>query len=163
LMAEGASISVTSIKPGTINTPFFNNSLNKMDVKPKGPPPIYDPGVVADCVLYAAENPVRDLFAGGAAKMMALTQMIAPKLMDATLAKAGIPLERTDESATGESTGNLFTARTDDGRTQGDFTHRSRRFSAYTWIATHPRCRALAAGLVAGTAVLFARNARTGS
>ncbi|MFL6447867.1 MAG: hypothetical protein ACJ746_09305 [Bryobacteraceae bacterium] len=60
LMAEGAPISVTSIKPGTINTPFFNNSLNKMDVKPKGPPPVYDPVILADCVLYAAENPVRD-------------------------------------------------------------------------------------------------------
>src|SRR4051794_38298986 len=116
LMAEGAPISVTSIKPGTINTPFFNNSLNKMDVKPKGPPPIYDPAIVADCVLYAAENPVRDLFAGGAGKMMAVGQMIAPKLMDTALAKMGIRSERTDEPVTGGSPGNLFTPRTSEHR-----------------------------------------------
>ncbi len=111
LLAEGAPISVTSIKPATIDTPFFNKSANKMDVKPKGPPPIYHPGVVADCVLYAAENPVRDLFAGGAGKLMAVTQMIAPKLMDATLAKAGIPSQQTDQPAPGESTGTMYEAR----------------------------------------------------
>ena len=72
LMAEGAPISVTSVKPATINTPFFDNARNKLDVKPKGPPPIYEPGIVADCVLYAAEHPVRDLYAGGAGKTMAL-------------------------------------------------------------------------------------------
>jgi NAD(P)-dependent dehydrogenase (short-subunit alcohol dehydrogenase family) len=158
LMAEGVPISVTSIKPGTINTPFFNNSRSKMDVKPKGPPPVYDPAVVADCVLYAAENPVRDLFAGGAGKMMAVTQMVAPKLMDTTLAKMGIASERTDEPVPGGFSGNLYTPLTEDNRSQGDFTARSRRFSAYTWMETHPRWRALTAGLVAGAAVLLARK-----
>ena len=67
---------------------FFTNSRDKMDVKPQGPPPIYDPGVVADCVLYAAEHPVRDLFAGGAAKMMATMQMLAPGLVDRQLARS---------------------------------------------------------------------------
>jgi NAD(P)-dependent dehydrogenase (short-subunit alcohol dehydrogenase family) len=159
LMAEGASISVTSIKPGTINTPFFNNAMNKMDVKPQGPPPIYDPVIVADCALYAAQNPVRDLFAGGAAKMMAVAQMVAPKLMDTMLAKKGIPSQRTDEPVPGGSPGNLYTPRTEDDRAQGDFTPRSRRFSCYTWMATHPRWRGLSAGLIAGTAVLWARKA----
>ncbi len=78
LLAEGVPVSVTSVQPATINTPFFNNSLNKMDVKPKGPPPVYQPGVVAECVFYAAEHPVRDLYAGGAARMMAVFQMLAP-------------------------------------------------------------------------------------
>jgi NAD(P)-dependent dehydrogenase (short-subunit alcohol dehydrogenase family) len=162
LQAEGASISVTSIKPGTINTPFFNNALNKMDVKPVGPPPIYQPGVVADCVLYAAEHPVRDLFAGGASKMMAVGQMVAPKLMDAAMARV-IPYERTDVPTPGGSPGNLYEARTDDNRTEGDFTARARRLSVYTWLATHPRVKALAAGgLVAGSALLFARRGTNG-
>src|SRR3954469_25056665 len=99
LMAEGAPISVTSIKPGTINTPFFNNSLNKMDVKPKGPPPIYQPKVVADCVLYAAEHPVRDLFAGGGGRQMVLSQLTMPRQVDRVLGRLGIPAERTKEPA----------------------------------------------------------------
>lgn len=159
LMAEGAPISVTSVKPGTINTPFFDNALNKMDVKPKGPPPFYQPAVVADCVLYAAAHPVRDLFAGGAAKMMATAQMLAPKLVDAAMARVGIPSSRTDEPDPGGSPGNVRAPRADDNRVEGRFSDRARRFSLYTWLETHPPAKAIAAGgALAGVALLLARG-----
>lgn len=157
LIAAGEPISVTSIKPATINTPFFTSSRNKMDVKPKGPSPIYHPDVVADCVLYAAAHPVRDLFAGGAAKMMASAQMLAPKLIDRVLAKTGIPASRTDEPRPGGTEGNLYRP-ADDDREQGDFTPQSRRFSAYTWLETHPKTKLLAFGGLAAGAALLARR-----
>ena len=158
LMAEHAPISVTSVKPATINTPFFTNSRNTMNVKPKGPSPIYDPGVVADCVLFAAEHPVRDLFAGGAAKMMASTQMRTPRIVDRMLAKSGIPASRTDEPRPRGKDSNLYEPY-DDDRADGDFTSKARRFSAYTWLETHPTARLLAfGGVLAGTAVLAQRR-----
>jgi NAD(P)-dependent dehydrogenase (short-subunit alcohol dehydrogenase family) len=155
LMAEGAPISVTSVKPGTINTPLFTNARNKMDVKPKGPSPIYDPHIVADCVLYAATHPVRDLFAGGAGKMMASAQMTAPKLVDRILARSGIPQSRTEEPRPGGEEGNLYEPYADD-RAQGDFIKQSRRFSTYTWLETHPAAKLLLllGGAVAGAAAL---------
>ncbi|HEV2528145.1 MAG TPA: SDR family oxidoreductase [Thermomicrobiales bacterium] len=160
LLAEGAPISITSVKPATINTPFFNNARNKMDVKPQGPPPFYQPGVVAECVLYAAEHPVRDLFAGGAGKMMVMNQMLAPRLFDIVLARVGIPLQRRDEPAT-DGEGNLYAPRTDDNRPEGDFSKHALRFSPYTWAETHPKGRmAATAGMVAGTGLLLARNRR---
>lgn len=160
LLAEGAPISVTSVKPATINTPFFDNSRNKMDVKPKGLPPFYQPSVVADCVLYAAEHPVRDLFAGGAGKMMAMNQMLAPRLFDAVLARVAIPLQRRDEPAT-DGEGTLYAPRTGDNRAEGDFSEHALRFSPYTWTETHPLARvAAAAGVLAGAGVLLARNRR---
>lgn len=163
LMAEGAPISVTSVKPATINTPFFSNSANRMDVKPKGPPPFYQPAVVADCVLHAAEHPVRDLFAGGAAKMMATTQMLAPKLVDAALARVGIPSSRTDEPEPGGSAGNLRAPLADD-RAEGNFGSQARRRSLYTWMETHPPAKALAAsGVLAGAVLLLARRNGNGS
>lgn len=156
LIAEKAPISVTSVKPGTINTPFFDNTRNKMDVRPQGPPPFYDPGVVADCVLYAAEHPVRDLFAGGAAKMMAVTQILTPKLVDSALARFGIPAERRNEPEHGSAPGNMYAPRTEERRTTGDFTSRARRLSVYTWMETHPAARLIAAGTVlAGLALLI--------
>ncbi|MFL6063952.1 MAG: SDR family oxidoreductase [Friedmanniella sp.] len=149
LIADKEPISVTSIKPGTINTPFFNNSLNKMDVKPKGPPPIYQPKVVADCVLYAAEHPVRDLFAGGGGRQMVLSQLTMPRQVDRVLGRLGIPAERTKEPAPGGSPGNLYAPRTEDNRTEGDFSGRARGFSLYTWSRLHPPA-ALAAGSLLG-------------
>ena len=163
LMAEGAPISVTSVKPATINTPFFENSRNKLDVKPKGPPPYYEPGVVADCVLYAAEHPVRDLFAGGAGKVMAASQMLAPKLVDATLARMGIPSSRTHVPEPGGAPGNLEQPRMND-RTDGQFDGQARRFSLYTWMETHPPAKALTAGgVLAGVALLRWRRHGNGS
>ena len=159
LLAEGAPISVTSIKPGTINTPFFTNAAHTMDVEPTGTPPIYQPAVVAQCVLYAAEHPVRDLYAGGAGRMMACAQMLAPSLMDALLARA-VALEASSEPAPGGAPGTLYAPRVEEDRAEGDFSSRARRFSAYTWVQTHPRAKSLlAAGtLVTVAAALSSRN-----
>lgn len=159
LMSEGVPISITSVKPASINTPFFNNSRNKMDVKPQGAPPIYQPAVVAECVLYAAENPVRDLYAGGAAKMLALTQMAAPTLVDTALSRFGIAAQRTDEPDP-DPDGNLYSPRPDD-RIEGDFSGQARSFSLYTWFETHPKERMLAlGGILAGTALLLSQGDR---
>ena len=148
LMADREPISVTSIKPGTINTPFFNNGLNKMDVLPKGPPPWYQPSVVADCVLYAAEHPVRDLYAGGGGRQMAFSQMVSPRQVDAVLSRIGIPATRTKQPVPGGSPGNLYAPRTEDNRVEGDFSGRARSFSLYTWARLH-----VPAALALGTAV----------
>jgi NAD(P)-dependent dehydrogenase (short-subunit alcohol dehydrogenase family) len=158
LKAEGAQISVTSVKPATIDTPFFDNTESKMDVKPQGPPPIYEPAVVADCVLYAAEHPVRELFAGGAGKAMALGQKFMPTLMDTVLARTAIQSQRTDEVKPGGMPGNLYEPHTDETRRQGDFSNRARRVSVYTWMETHPWARGLALASVAGAAILVARK-----
>jgi NAD(P)-dependent dehydrogenase (short-subunit alcohol dehydrogenase family) len=164
LIAEGVPISVTSVKPATINTPLFNNARNKLDVVPKGPPPIYQPGVVADCVLYAAAHPVRDLYAGGAARMMMVGQALAPGLVDRLLSRAGISSQRSDKPRPDDGTGNLDAPRTDDNRVEGDYSEPARRFSLYTWMETHPAARLLAgAGMLVGTALLASRARRNGS
>ena len=148
LMAEQAPISVTSIKPGTINTPFFSNARNKMDVAPKGPPPWYQPDVVADCILYAAEHPVRDLYAGGGARQMALSQTLMPRQVDAVLRRVGIPSTRTHRPEPEGAPGNLYDSRNDD-RVRGDFSGRARRLSLYTWARLH---RPAALGLTVAAA-----------
>lgn len=150
LMAEGVPISVTSVKPASIDTPFFNNARSKIGVKPQGVPPIYEPDVVADCVLYAASHPARDLYAGGAGKALAVGQIVAPGLVDMALAKTGIPLQKTDDPASADDA--LHAPRAEDDRTQGDFSGQARRFSLYTWMETHPEVTR-AAGLTAAALI----------
>ena len=145
LMAAKVPISVTSVKPTTINTPLFNNSRSKLDVKPKGPPPHYQPSVVADCVVYAAEHPARDLFAGGSAQAMAITQVLAPGLMDRYLSRIGVRQERTSEPAPHDTAGNLDQP-SSDPRVEGDFSGRARRFSTLTWAQLHPKAKRITAG-----------------
>jgi NAD(P)-dependent dehydrogenase (short-subunit alcohol dehydrogenase family) len=64
LQHEGIPISVTSIKPAVINTPFYNKVQTKLGVKPTGIPPYYEPSLVADAILYVAEHPTRDFIVG---------------------------------------------------------------------------------------------------
>jgi len=161
LLAEGAPVSVTSIKPASVNTPIFAHSRNRMEVEPKGPPQIYHPDVVADCVLYAAEHRVRDLYAGGAGRIMVLAQSLAPALVDAATARFAIALEKTRTPA-GDGAGT-FDAPSTDGRGEGDLGWQARRTSLYTALQTSGRARAAAgASLLGGLALLLMRRGRAG-
>lgn len=158
LIDEGARISVTSIKPATINTPIFTNARSKIGVKPRAVPPVYEPSVVADCVLFAAENPVRELYAGGAAKALAAAQMLTPSLLDAALGSFGVSASRTNEPVTVGSQGNLDSPRTSETRVRGDFASDARA-SLYTRLETSPGAKAvLATGAVAGAILLAMRR-----
>ena len=164
LRAGHVPVSVTSIKPAVINTPFFNNALSKVGYTPTAPPPAYHPAVVAACVCHAAEHPARDLYPGGAGRVMTLLQLFAPRALDAALGRFGIPLQRTDEPA---GQGAFYEPRVEDDRVEGGISFHTFRFSPFTWLQTHPRTsatiKALAvSGLAVGVAGRSGRRTRDG-
>ena len=69
LIAEGAPVSVTLVKPTSIDTPLPQRARNYMDREPTLPPPIYPPEEVANAILHAAVHPQRDIFVGGGGKL----------------------------------------------------------------------------------------------
>jgi hypothetical protein len=147
--------------PGSINTPLFDKSRTKLGVKPMGVPPIYEPNTVADVILYAAEHPVRELVAGGAAKAMILNQRLSPRLMDAFLLRTGFDSQKTDEPKPEGGPDNLFGPIEGQDRTEGDFGDRAHPRSYYNWLETHPAARrGLLAGLALGAAALATRTGR---
>lgn len=83
---DGAPVSVTLIKPAAINTPYTEHAKNYLAKEPAVPPPVYAPAIVAEAILYAAENAVRDLFVGGGAKALSMAGYYAPSLTDRMLA-----------------------------------------------------------------------------
>ena len=82
LEADKAPISLTLIKPASIDTPYRQHAKNYMAKEPKNPAPVYAPQTVAEAILYAAENPVRDIFVGGAGKALSVAGFVAPTLVD---------------------------------------------------------------------------------
>ena len=82
LAAENAPISVTLIKPAGINTPFDHHAKNYTENEPKIPPPVYDPKEVAYALLHAATHPRRQIYVGGAAKMMSTLYKHVPEAVD---------------------------------------------------------------------------------
>src|ERR1051325_10749466 len=82
LEEEGAPISVTLIKPSTIDTPYVQHAKNLMPVEPQNPPPVYAPEPVAEAILHCAEYPERDVVIGGGGKVLAEAGHHVPRLTD---------------------------------------------------------------------------------
>jgi len=149
LKHEGWPIGVTQVMPGTINTPFFDKGRSKLGVKPVGIPPIYEPQTVANIILYAAENPARDLVSGGAAQALILNQRLSPRMLDAVLAtRAGFSPQKTDEPRSEDDPDNLYAPIRGHDMAKNGFRALSRSF--YNWLQMHPVLRR---GAAVGTAL----------
>ena len=160
LMHEQAPVSVTSIMPGTINTPLFSQARTKIGVKPQGPPPFYQPKVVADLILYAATHPVRDLVAGGSAKAMMMGQKVAPGIMDALLSsdRFGFQIQKTNEQRSVDAPDNFYAPIETEDRVEGDFSRRARGYSVYDWLEVRGTAgKWLMGGALGAAAVILAR------
>ncbi len=82
LEADKLPISVTLIKPTAIHTPFPENAKNYLPYEPQLPPPLYAPELVAEAILYSAENPMRDFFIGEMAKAHSAMSLNMPRAYD---------------------------------------------------------------------------------
>lgn len=87
LEADGVPISVTLIKPASIDTGYEEHAKNYMDAEPTLPQPIYAPELVAEAILHAAQTPVRDLFVGGGGKLFQWGERYAPRMTDYVMEK----------------------------------------------------------------------------
>lgn len=155
LQHEGAHISVTNVMPAGINTPFFNHARTKLGVKPQPVPPIYQPSVVAEAILHAAEHPTRDIVAGGAAKMMTAMQRVAPGLMDAIVSRSSFEGQKTGELKPLDAPDNFYEPLKGYNHVGGDFTNKAKSRSFGTWLETHPKAQQALKGAALGLALLI--------
>ena len=162
---QGLPVSVTLVKPASIDTPFFDHARNYMpEGDPKPAPPVYAPEVVAKAILRAAERPVRDVFAGGSAKAMAAMGHHAPRLTDRLMEKTQVSGQQKDGPPSGRPD-NLYEPVDQDGVERGSYDGKVLERSAYTSAALRPVAGALAAiglGLAVAAGVRALRGARRG-
>ncbi len=121
LKHSGIPISVTSIMPAVINTPFWNNGRTRLGVKPAGIPPYYDPRLVADAIVYTASHPTRDFLVGDSAKILDVLQRLSPGLVDALLLFIGFPLQRSNQPKTDEAPDNFYEPILENTQVDGDY------------------------------------------
>jgi len=82
LEKEEAPISVTLVKPAAIDTMFALHAKNYMEKEAALPAPVYAPEIVAKAILYCAQHPKRDIFVGGASKLVSSGNAYMPRLLD---------------------------------------------------------------------------------
>ena len=114
LERDGAPISVTLIKPGSIHTPYPEHARNFMDQPPRLPPVMYDPRLVADAILFACAHPRRELYVGGAGALISVAGTVAPRLTDLVLETFGRQLQvKPGDPGIASRRDNLHEPRTD--------------------------------------------------
>ncbi len=161
LEADGAPVSVTLVKPGSIGTPLPQHAKDFTGREPKLPPPIYQPIEVAATVLRAAERPIRDAFVGGAARAVSSVGNRAPRMVDWISEKFLLGLETSDRPAT--PTDNLHHGHAE-GKVKGDHQGSLIRPSLYSRAARHPAATwamASVAGAGIGAFLLSRRSRRS--
>jgi NAD(P)-dependent dehydrogenase (short-subunit alcohol dehydrogenase family) len=158
LEEDGAPISVTLVKPASIDTPFFEKARTYLGVEPQPVPPVYAPEVVSEVILHAAQHPVRELIAGGSGAKLSMARFV-PRLADLYMKRWTFNAQQTTRAVNGRAD-NLYGAVADDGGERGrNWIGHTRGSSLYTRAFLHPRAAAgIAGGLV--TALAFAASAR---
>ena len=161
LEEEGAPVSVTLVKPGSIDTPLFDKAKTLLGVEPQPVPPVYAPELAAEAILECAERPVRDVVVSGMGKVLSVAGMIAPRLTDRYMERTTFSSQTTDRPLSDGRRDNLHAPVEHDGGERGtNWSGPVRRRSVYTAAALHPGLTAgIAATLVAAAvAAVAVRN-----
>lgn len=145
LQEAGAPVSVTLIKPSSVDSMFIPHARNYLEVEPRLPPPVYAPELVAKTILHAAEHPTRETCVGGAAKLLGMSAYYLPGVTDRGMKHLMFRLQKTDKPAGPRERHNLYSAGSGMQESSGLF--RTRKTSCYTSAVTHPHAfRALLVG-----------------
>lgn len=161
LEADGAPISVTLIKPSAIDTPYKEHAKNYLETQPENPPPVYAPETVAEAILHAAENPVRDLFVGGAGKALSVLGNYAPRMTDKVMETTMLGQTRSDEPAADHHLEGLHEPHDSRLSERGSYEGHVAESSLYTKASMHPVLTGAAVALgAAGLAYTFFANVK---
>lgn len=123
-----------------------------MPRRPQPVPPIFQPEVAADAIVWAATHRRRELCVGWRTVKTIWGDKMAPGLLDHYLARMGYDAQQTDEPAIPDRLDNLMSAVPGDHGAHGRFGERSRSFSWQLWATMH---RSLVLGSLAGVAGLL--------
>ena len=137
LEAEGAPIAVTLIKPSAINTPYVQHAKNLLASEPQHPAPVYAPETVAEAILHCAEHAERDVYVGGAGRMLAEVGHHLRRLTDKVMEARMLDQQKSDRPKPANRPDSLH-APSADGEERGGYPGHVSESSVYTKASVHP-------------------------
>lgn len=140
LLHEKSPVKVTMVQMPAVNTPQFSWVLSKMPKHAQPVPPIYQPEVAGDAVVYAAEHPGRrEYWVGGSTVGTLAANAVAPGILDRYLGMTGFSSQQTDQDRDPDQPINLWEpadAERDFG-THGIFDGQAKARSVQLWASQH--------------------------
>jgi NAD(P)-dependent dehydrogenase (short-subunit alcohol dehydrogenase family) len=109
LLADGSGIRLCAVHLPGLNTTQFTWGRNKLPHRPQPVPPIYQPEVAAEAILWAADHGRRTTYVAGSTALTIWGNRLAPTLVARYLARTNISAQQTDTPASPQPLDNLFT------------------------------------------------------
>jgi NAD(P)-dependent dehydrogenase (short-subunit alcohol dehydrogenase family) len=148
LLRERSRVHLTMVQLPALNTPQFEFALTRLPRHPKPVPPIFQPEVAAESIVWACSQRRREVYVGGSTVLAILGNKLAPALGDLYLARTGYEAQQTHEPVEESRPDNLFDPVPGDHGAHGVFEAESSRRSVQLWLTRH-RDWLVSAGAVA--------------
>jgi NAD(P)-dependent dehydrogenase (short-subunit alcohol dehydrogenase family) len=152
LAHDKSKVHLTMVQMPALNTPQFGWCKTRLSRHPQPVPPIFEPELGAEAVLWAARHRRREVYVGGSTVKAILGNKVAPALLDRYLARTGYDAQQTDQPVSPDRPANLFEPLAGDHGAHGIFDDRARSQSLQFWETTHHRWLSLAGASVAALA-----------
>ena len=164
LIHDGSRVRLTMVQMPALNTPQFGWVKSRLPRNAQPVPPIFQPEVAAEAIVWAADHDRRELFVGWPTVEAIVGNKIAPGWLDHYLARHGYDSQMTDEPEDPHRPDNLWQPVRGDHGAHGRFDSLARSSSWQLWADMHRGWLAAAGGCLAGLALatLLPRDAGTG-
>jgi NAD(P)-dependent dehydrogenase (short-subunit alcohol dehydrogenase family) len=151
LIHDQSRVKLTMVHLPAVNTPQFEHARSRLPRHPQPVPPIYQPEIMAEATLYAAQHPRRELWVAGSTFKAILGQRVIPGLLDRYLAKKAYEDQQADGVVPPGRPDNLFEPiHGKDYGAHGPFDDEAKPRSPQLWLSTHRKTVVSAlAGVVA--------------
>jgi NAD(P)-dependent dehydrogenase (short-subunit alcohol dehydrogenase family) len=143
LLATKSHVRTTMVQLPALNTPQFGWVLSRFQRRPQPVPPIYQPEVAAQAIVFAADHPSRrEYWVGGSTTMTLVANALAPGLLDRYLAITGLKSQQTGQPPDPNRPDNLWQPvdeepRGGDHGSHGAFDERANARSYQVWLSQH--------------------------
>ena len=148
LKNQGSAVRVCMVHLPAVNTPQFDWVLRRVPGRPMPVPPIYQPEVPAGVIADVAARPRRTTWVGLPTALTILGNTLAPRLLDAYLARTGVRSQQDFTMPLPTDPPNLFQAAPGDHGAHGSFDDRAHAVSLQTTLVRY-RWHVAAAGTAA--------------
>lgn len=159
LLHDHSHVQLTMVQMPALNTPQFGWVKSRLPNKAQPVPPIFQPEVAAEAVVWAAHHQRRELTVGGMNAVILWGNKFFPGLGDWYLAKTGYKSQQTNEPRDPNRPNNLWEPVPGDHGAHGAFDERASDHCWQLWANTHLWELGLAGlGLVGSLAYTWLRN-----
>ena len=151
LLHDGSNVHLTHVHLPALNTPQFGWVKSRLPRKPQPVPPIFQPEVAAEAIVWAAHHRRREVWVGGPTVKAIAGNRAAPWLADLYLASNGYDAQQQESLDKPDRPHNLWEPLPGDAGAHGEFDDQAQSFSMQSWASLNRG--ALAFGAVAGAAL----------